>query len=125
MTLDHSKKRILARGCDPVASQQAARALPPLMGNPEYVATSNDIEFIEKLNTQSWSVVFFAPGACRFDAAKQAIPGGNQQTKGWGLEQYKTLIYETQGKNIQIVETLSEQETLLHLTSALAAIDAN
>ncbi|NRB41904.1 MAG: hypothetical protein HRU20_26095, partial [Pseudomonadales bacterium] len=65
MNLDHSNKRILARGCDPVASRMAAQALPPLMGNPEYVPTSDDADFIEKLTHEKWSVVFFAPGACR------------------------------------------------------------
>jgi len=121
MNIDHSNKRILARGCDPVASQMAAQALPPLMGNPEYVPTSDDADFIEKLNSEKWSVVFFAPGACRFNAANHAIPGGNRQTQGWSLEQYKTLVRQTQGDDIQIVETLSEQETVAHLKAALAA----
>jgi hypothetical protein len=125
MQQDHSNKRILARGCDPVASQNAAKALPALMGNPEYVATSNDAEFIEKLNSEKWSVVFFAPGACRFNAASQPIPGGNQHTKGWGLDQYKALVRDTQGEDVQIVETLSEQETVAHLSAALAAANGN
>lgn len=123
MNNDHSNKRILARGCDPIASHQAAQALPPLLGNPEYVATTNDVDFIEKLNNEKWSVVFFAPGACRFNAANHPIPGANLQTQGWSLEQYKTLVRQTQGTNIQVVETLSESETLTHLKAALKAIN--
>ncbi|KGJ91001.1 hypothetical protein [Colwellia psychrerythraea] len=121
MNNEHTNKRILARGCDPVASQQAAQALPPLMGNPEYVATSDDVEFIDKLKNETWSVIFFAPGACRFNAENHPIPGNNKQTRGWSLEQYKALVRQTQGANIQIVETLSEQETVTHLKAALAA----
>ena len=39
---DHSGKSILARGCDPVMSLQASKAIPPLIGNPEYVPATND-----------------------------------------------------------------------------------
>ncbi|NRB38101.1 MAG: hypothetical protein HRU20_06485 [Pseudomonadales bacterium] len=121
MNLDHSNKRILARGCDRVASELAAQALPPLMGNPEYVASCDDADFIEKLTHEKWSVVFFAPGACRFNAANHPIPGANRQTQGWRLEQYKALVRQTQGIDIQVVESLSEQETVAHLKAALAA----
>ena len=86
---DNSRKSILARGCDPFASLQASKAIPPLIGNPEYVPTTNDADFIEKLRSRDWSVIFFAPGACRFSAAKQPIPSGNSQTQGWTLEQYR------------------------------------
>ena len=60
MNNEHANKRILARGCDPIASQQAAQVLPSLMGNPEYVATSNDEEFINKLKHEKcqW---YFSP----------------------------------------------------------------
>ena len=64
-------------------------------------------------------MVFFAPGACRLNAVNQPIPGNNKQTQGWSLEKYKTLIRQTQGPNIQIVETLSEQDTVKHLKAAL------
>jgi len=79
---DNSKKSILARGCDPVASLEASKAIPPLVGNPKYVPTTDDADFIEKLKSRKWSVIYFAPGACRFSAAKQAIPGSNSQTRG-------------------------------------------
>lgn len=123
MNLDHSNKRILARGCDPLASQHAAHTLPPLMGNPEYVATTDDADFINKLTGETWSVVYFAPGACRFSAAKAPIPGGIKQTLNWTLEQYKTLVQQTQGEEIQIVETQYEQESVSLLIAALAVVN--
>ena len=116
---DNSKKSILARGCDPQASLWASKALPPLIGNPEYVPTTNDVEFIEKLKSQAWSVVYFAPGACRFSAAKRQIPGGNSQTKGWTLEQYRELIRELQGEMVPVVESQEESKSLELLRSAL------
>ncbi len=116
---DNSRKRILARGCDPDASLAASKAIPPLIGNPEYVPTTNDADFIEKLESQDWSVIFFAPGACRFSAAKQPIPGSISQTQGWTLEQYRALVREYQGDTIQIVETQDERETVGLLKNAL------
>ena len=118
-SVDNSRKSILARGCDPIASLEASRAIPPLIGNPEYVPTTNDEEFVEKLQSRSWSVVFFAPGACRFSAASQPIPGGNSQTRGWTLEQYRELVRKHQGNQIQIVETPEERETVSLLKEAL------
>ena len=116
---DHSRKSILARGCDPFASLQASKFIPPLIGNPEYVPATNDADFIEKLKSREWSVVFFAPGACRFNAAKRAIPGGNSQTQGWTLEQYRELVRKHQGDTIQIVETMEERKSVGLLKSAL------
>ena len=118
-SLDNSKKSILARGCDPFASEEASRAIPPLVGNPEYVPTTSDEAFIEKLRSRDWSVVFFAPGACRFSAASQPIPGGNAQTQDWTLEQYRQLVREHQGDQILIVETPDESETVKLLGEAL------
>jgi len=54
---DNSSKRILARGCDPVMSAHAAKNIPPLLGNPSYVATTTDEEFFEKLAADPWSVI--------------------------------------------------------------------
>ena len=118
-SVGNSRKSILARGCDPIASLEASRAIPPLIGKPEYVPTTNDEEFLEKLRSRSWSVVFFAPGACRFSAASQPIPGGNSQTQGWTLEQYRELVRNHQGDQIQIVETPEERETVSLLKEAL------
>jgi hypothetical protein len=119
-SVDYSRKSILARGCDPFASAEASRAIPPLVGNPEYVPTTDDVDFIDKLRSRDWSVVFFAPGACRFSAARQAIPGGNSETQGWTLEQYRELVREHQGDQIAIVETPDERETVNLLRDALA-----
>ena len=121
-SVDNSTKSILARGCDPVASLEASRALPPLMGNPEYVPTANDEDFVEKLQSRGWSVVFFAPGACRFSAMNQPIPGGSSRTQGWTLEQYRELVRKHQGDRIEIVETPNERETVMLLKEALDRI---
>ena len=118
-TPDNSRKSILARGCDPHASREAARAIPPLIGNPEYVPTTDDEDFIDKLRSRDWSVVFFAPGACRFSSANRPIPGGNERTQGWTLEQYRDLVRKHQGDQTLIVETLDERETVSLLADAL------
>ena len=118
-SVDNSRKSILARGCDPIASYEASRAIPPLLGNPEYVPTTKDEEFIEKLKSREWSVVFFAPGACRFSASNQALPGGNARTNNWTLDDYRELVRSYQGDEIQIVETLDERETVNLLKQAL------
>ena len=52
-TLDHSKKRILARGCDPHLSLAFSKKIPPYIGNPEYVPTTNDEDFFHKLKTEN------------------------------------------------------------------------
>jgi hypothetical protein len=117
---DNSQKSILARGCDPSASMHASRAIPTLIGNPEYVPTTTDDEFIEQLTSRSWSVVFFAPGACRFSAAGQSIPGGNTDTRGWTLDQYRDLVRTHQGDQVQIVEAPQEKETVTLLADALS-----
>ncbi|MEM7127688.1 MAG: hypothetical protein AAF702_15245 [Chloroflexota bacterium] len=116
---DNSRKSILARACDPLASLAASKAIPPLIGNPEYVFANDDADFVEKLKSREWSVIFFAPGACRFSAAKQPIPGSNSQTQGWTLEQYRELVRKHQGDMIQIVETYEEKKSAGLLKSAL------
>jgi hypothetical protein len=118
-TTDNSTKSILARGCDPGASAWAAQALPPLMGDPEYVPTTDDTEFFRQLRERTWSVVYFAPGACRFSAARQPIPGGTADTSGWTLDQYREVVREHQGDDVQIVETVEEREALGLLVAAL------
>lgn len=54
-------------------------------------------------------MVFFALGACRFGAADRPIPGSNDETRHWTLDQYRELVRTYQGPQIQIVETLDEQ----------------
>lgn len=48
---DNSQKSILASGCDPVLSAKFAKVVPPLIGNAEYVPTTNDSDFINKLKS--------------------------------------------------------------------------
>ena len=117
--VDNSKKSILARGCDPELSLRFSKVVPPLIGNATYVPTTNDTDFINKLKSKTWSVIYFAPGACRYNAAKKQIPGGNYDTQGWTLDQYKALIHELQGEDIQIVESIYEQEAIELLNDAL------
>ncbi len=117
--IDNSNKSILARGCDPILSLQFSEVVPQLLGNVEYIPTTKDVDFIEKLKSHKWSVVYFAPGACRYSSAKQQIPGGNYETQGWTLEQYKELIYKHQGKDIQIVESIYKKGAIELLNKAL------
>ncbi len=126
IAVDNSNKNILARGCDPITSLQFSKIAPSLLGNATYMPTTNDTDFIEKLKSQKWSVIFFAPGACRFNAVDKPIPGGNYNTKGWTLSQYKELVYKLQGDEIKIVETLNEEKTVSLLKKALeTAINTN
>ena len=43
----------------------------------EIVAVTEDSDFLNKLKSRKWTVVAFAPGACRWNAAKQPIPGSS------------------------------------------------
>lgn len=119
----HAAKRILARACDPVLAAQGARAIPALLGGPEYVAATDDDDFINRLRTERWSVVYFAPGACRFSAAGAAIPGGNATTAGWSLDDYRDLVLLTQGPGVPIVAANDESETVPALRAALTTAD--
>jgi len=119
-SIENKKKSILVRACDPVMTQQASKTIPPQIGEPEYVATTSDDDFVDKLNSRDWSVIFFAPRACRLNEASQPIPGSNAKTQGWTLEQYRELVYETQGNGVQIVEAQEERETVGLLKKALA-----
>jgi len=118
-TLDNSKKSILVRGCDPEMAKQGSIILPPLVGNPECIGTTSDNDFIEKLKSRKWSVIFFAPGACRLNAAQMPIPGSNSQTDGWTLQQYGELVKKLQGEDIQIVETQLESDSVGLIKKAL------
>jgi hypothetical protein len=89
------------------------------MGNPEYVSITDDTAFFRLLQERSWSVVYFAPGACRYSAARQPIPGGTIDTRGWTLDQYREIVREHQGDDIQIVGTVEEREAVGLLVAAL------
>lgn len=116
---DNSGKSILARGCDPEMGKRSAKVLPSLLGNPEMVSVYNDKDFIEQLKSKKWTVVFFAPGACRYNEAHLPIPGNIEFTKGWGLEEYRALVYQYQDKGVKIVETMDEQLIIPFLKNAL------
>ena len=117
---DYSAKSILARGCDPQMAQRASKMLPPHLGNTQLVTATNDDDFIEKLHSKKWSVVFFAPGACRYNAAKRPIPGATDHTRGWSLAQYRALVRQLQGEGVRIVETTDERKIIPLLRRALA-----
>ena len=116
---DNSNKSILMRGCDPEMGRRAIELLTPVLGNPEMVAVTNDDDFITELQKKKWSVIHFAPGACRYDSIKSPIPGSRIQTKGWGLTEYRTLVKEHQGQDIKIVETVYESQIVPLLIKAL------
>jgi ADP-heptose:LPS heptosyltransferase len=118
--IDFSGKSILARGCDPQMAIRASKMLPPHLGNPEFVSCTDDDDFLAKLRERKWSVIFFAPGACRYSAAMMPIPGARSHTRGWSLDQYRNLARKYQGEEIHIVETTEEREIIPRLRSALS-----
>ena len=122
---DNSNKSILVRGCDPEMGRRAIKLLPPVLGNPEMVSITNDDDFITELQSKKWSVILFAPGACRYDARTLPIPGSRSQTKGWGLTEYRNLVRKHQGEDVNIVETTDERQIVPLLRAALSVIDKN
>ena len=122
---DNSKKSILIRGCDPEMGRRAIELLTPVLGNPEMVSVTNDDDFITELKKKEWSVIHFAPGACRYDSTESPIPGSRTQTKGWRLTEYKTLVKKYQGQEIKIVETTYERQIVPLLRKALMSNNKN
>lgn len=116
---NNESKSILARGCDPEMGKRSVEVLPDFLGNPEMVSVYNDVDFIEKLKSRKWTVIFFAPGACRYDANNMNIPGSGGLTEGWGIDEYKELVKKYQGDDIQIVETIDEDQIINLLRSSL------
>ena len=116
---DNSKKSILIRGCDPEMGRRAIELLTPVLGNPEMISVTNDNDFIIELKKKKWSVIHFAPGACRYHSTGLPIPGSRDQTKGWGLTEYKSLVKKYQGQDIKIVETAHENQIVHLLRKAL------
>ena len=99
--------------------RHAIELLTPLLGNPEMVSVTNDDDFITELQKKKWSVIHFAPGACRYNSTKSPIPGNRTQTKGWGLTEYRTLVRKYQGQDIKIIETAYERQIVPLLMKAL------
>ena len=100
-------------------AERAGKMLPPMLGNVKMTSAVSDDVFIKLLDSETFDVVVFAPGACRYNAAKQPIPGAITETAGWTLEQYRAMVYEKQGANVPIVETTEEREMVPLLRAAL------
>ena len=116
---DNSKKSILARGCDPEMGRRAIELMTPVLGHPEMISVTNDDDFIKELKRKKWTVVHFAPGACRYDESNLPIPGGRVLTDGWGLKEYSELVRKHQGEDIKIIETTDESQIVSLLKKAL------
>ena len=102
-------------------AERAGKILPPLIGlkdSSQMISSVEDGDFINKLSTEKFDVVMFAPGACRWSAAAQPIPGGNEVTKGWSLDEYRKMVKEYQG-DVIIVETTEEKNIVPLLKAAL------
>ena len=115
---DASAKTILVRGCDPVMAQRAGEMLPPLLGNVNIEAATQDDRFFELLESKKYDAVFFAPGACRWSAARKPIPGGNAESAGWSLDDYRVKVQQLQ-PSTKVVETCEEKEIVPLLRQAL------
>ena len=120
---DNSNKSILVRGCDPEMGRRAIELLSPILGNPEMLSVTNDDDFIIELKRKKWTVIHFAPGACRYDATKSPIPGSRSLTQDWGLAEYRNLVRKYQGEDIKIVETTDESQIIPLLRKALKSIN--
>jgi len=120
---DNSNKSILARGCDPEMGRRAIELLSPILGNPEMLSVTNDDDFIIELKRKKWTVIHFAPGACRYDATKSPIPGNRSLTQDWGLAEYRNVVRKYQGEDIKIVETTDESQIIPLLRKALKSIN--
>ena len=88
------------------------------------VGVTDDDTFFRLLDEEKFDIVLFAPGACRYDAARQPIPGGNAQSAGWTLEQYRGLVRAKQGEHVEIVETTEERQIVPLTRKALGLPDA-
>eukprot|EP00933_Yihiella_yeosuensis_P044367 TRINITY_DN39464_c1_g1_i1.p1 TRINITY_DN39464_c1_g1~~TRINITY_DN39464_c1_g1_i1.p1 ORF type:complete len:144 (+),score=34.84 TRINITY_DN39464_c1_g1_i1:38-469(+) len=117
---DASAKTLIIRGCDPVMAARASQMFPPMLGNVQLIACTDDQTFFAKLEERKYDVCLFAPGACRHSAAGNPIPGGNSSTTGWSLKEYKEAVKQIQGTDVVIVETVAEKEVVPLLRAALS-----
>mmetsp|Transcript_26040 Transcript_26040/g.62530 ORF Transcript_26040/g.62530 Transcript_26040/m.62530 type:complete len:210 (-) Transcript_26040:237-866(-) len=108
---DASNKLILSRGCDPQMASRATSMLPPLLGGARFHAVTDDNEFFRKLKENKYDLILFAPGMCRFSAAKQRVPGSIEgETSAWSMEEYAERVRELQGDDVKIVSTTEERQ---------------
>eukprot|EP00747_Dinoflagellata_sp_TGD_P169804 gnl/TRDRNA2_/TRDRNA2_199743_c0_seq1.p1 gnl/TRDRNA2_/TRDRNA2_199743_c0~~gnl/TRDRNA2_/TRDRNA2_199743_c0_seq1.p1 ORF type:complete len:143 (+),score=29.43 gnl/TRDRNA2_/TRDRNA2_199743_c0_seq1:65-493(+) len=117
---DASHKRLLVRGCDPVMAERAKGFMPALLGNVQFTSCTDDDTFLPLLRGDiKYDVVCFAPGAMRWDEQRQPIPGGNAETKGWSLKEYRKEIQKAQGEQVPIVGSTDERQMVPMLRKAL------
>ena len=118
-TGDASNKSVLIRGCDPVMAQRASGFMPALLGNCQLSVCTDDDTFLKFLSDSKFDVVGFARCVCSFDSAGERIPGGNADTQGWSLEEYREKVRALQGQDVVIVGTTDEKEVVPVFRKAL------
>ena len=122
---DARGKVIMTRGCDPVMAAHSVSFLPPMLGGATILPYTEDDKLFADLDAMRAGrmaradVVFFAPGACRWSAAKLPIPGGNKVSHGWGLEKYHARVREALGPDVPIVGSEREADIVPLLREAL------
>ena len=110
---------VLARGCDPRMAAHSQTMLPPLLSGATIIATTDDEAFFRELAApRRLDAVLLAPGACRWSAARQPIPGGNARTAGWGVDEYTVAVGKVH-PGVPVVATASEAEVVPLLRAAL------
>jgi hypothetical protein len=121
-----STQSVLCRGCDPVMAARSQAFLPPLLGGASVSAYSDDTAFfaaLERVRSGADplpSAVLFAPGAHRWAAAGQPIPGGIPGlSHGWGLAQYHARVRQAVGDGVPIVGSAQEADIVPLLRKAL------
>lgn len=106
-------------------AEKSVSFLPPLLGGATVIAFSDDNLFLQCLEDMrdgkrpKPDVVFFAPGACRWSAARRPIPGGNSVSHGWRIEEYHAFVRTMLGADTIIVGTEHESEMVPLLRAAL------
>ncbi len=93
--------------------------LKPLLGNVQSTVATDDDTFFRLLTSgKQYDAVVFGPGAIRWQAAKQPIPGYNSQTASWNLERYHAEVRKHLG-DVPIVGTPEEFELIPLIKKAL------
>jgi hypothetical protein len=98
---------------------QSLKMQPQLLGGANLLVATDDDAFLRLLRERRVDVVFFAPRARRWDAARRPIPGGTRETQGWGLDRYRAAVRELQGEACVVVGSAEEREVVPMLRKAL------